>query len=188
MSSQQETHTRTWPEPARWLLEHHELISTQAPGHALDVACGSGRHAFLLHELGFEVDAVDVDSSAVQELRRRAAACNARIRVAQADVTGIRLPRSFYSVIVNTNFLERCLFSPLSAALAPSGLLIFETFTRDHVEVLKNRMNPAFLLEPNELLRAFGGLRVLHYREGVVNDRHPRAVASLVGASESAIA
>ncbi len=49
-------------------------------------------------------------------------------------------------------FLERSILRRLGEALAPGGLLVFETFTREHVDVLGRRMNSAYLLEPNELL------------------------------------
>lgn len=97
-----------------------------------------------------------------------------------ADVTTTAPPDPPYEVVVNMNFLERSLFGTLSDALAPGGLLVFETFTRDHVDVLGRRMPAAYLLEPNELLRAFGDLRVLRYREAVVDGEPARAVASLV--------
>ncbi len=171
--------------PSAWLLEHLELLSPPAPGRALDVACGAGRNALLLDELGFQVDAVDVDQSALQELERKTIARGGRIHAVHADVTTVELAGAAYQVVVNFNFLERSIFSRLSDALAPDGLLIFETFTRDHVEILGNRMNPAYLLEPNELLHAFRGLRVLHYRETVVNDESSPAVASLVARKPS---
>jgi hypothetical protein len=58
--------------------------------------------------------------------------------------------------------------------------VLYETFTRDHVEVVGGRMPERFLLEHNELLGAFDSLRVLHYREAVIGTERRRAVASLV--------
>jgi len=47
--------------------------------------------------------------------------------------------------------------------------------------VVGAQMPERFLLEHNELLHAFDGLRVLHYREAIISDtQRPRAVASLV--------
>jgi len=147
------------------------------------VACGRGRNAHFLAELGFEVDAIDVDQAAVDELRRTGGA----ITAIAADVTLTRFPREPYDVIVNVNFLARSILSRLSAALAADGLLVFETFTRDHVDVLGQRMNRSYLLEPNELLRAFADLRVLHYREAVLDGERPRAVAGLVARNAAAV-
>jgi tellurite methyltransferase len=82
---------------------------------------------------------------------------------------------------VVVHFLQRDVFGSLQAALSPGGVLLYETFTRDHVDVLGSSFNPAYLLDPNELLHAFAGLHVRHYREGIVErGDHRSAVASLV--------
>jgi len=167
--------------PAGWLLEQRALLEGQPKGRALDVACGRGRNSVLLAELGFEVDAVDVDPDAVAEVRRIAEDRGLRIDAIEADVTLAPLPRPPYEVVIDFNYLERGIFGRVAEALAPGGLLVFETFIREHVEVLGRRMNERYLLGPNELLHAFPGLRVLRYREGIVPGPPPRAVASLVG-------
>lgn len=167
--------------PSEWLLEHRDLLARLPDGaRGLDVACGTGRNALLLAELGVDVDAIDIAEAALQELRSASADRGLPVRAIHADVTAIELAAGTYDVIVNVNFLQRSLFPRLSDALSPGGLLIVETFTRDHVAVLGRRMNPAYLLEPNELLRAFAGLRILHYRETILDEILPRAVASLV--------
>jgi hypothetical protein len=62
------------------------------------------------------------------------------------------------------------LFPALAAALRPGGLLFYQTWTREAVTG-RGPANPAYRLEPGELLRAFAGLRVLAYREeGRVGD------------------
>ncbi len=169
-------------EPRAWLVEHRDLLMTQATGRALDVACGVGREAAHLAELGFAVDALDVSDVAIAKVRRRAgqgglAIEATRMELAHADTW---FPRPPYDVICCFYFLQRALFKPLAGALAPGGLLLYETFTRDHVEVVGGRMPERFLLEHDELRHAFAGLRVLRYREAVIGTRHPRAVASIV--------
>jgi hypothetical protein len=98
------------------------------------------------------------------------------MELAHADA---EFPRPPYNVICCFYFLQRALLGRIAGALAPGGLVLCETFTRDHVEV-GGRIPERFLLEHNELLRAFDGLRVLHYREAVVGTERRRAVASLV--------
>jgi SAM-dependent methyltransferase len=131
------------------------------------------------------VDAVDIDPAAVAAVRADARG-DGRVRAVEADVTATGFPRPPYQVIVNVNFLERSLFPRFGRALAPGGLLLFETFTRDHVDVLGRRMNRDYLLEANELVRAFGDLRILRYRDGVVPGDPPRAVAGVVARRPSA--
>ena len=53
----------------------------------------------------------------------------------------------------------------MERALAPGGMLLFETFTRAQLEFEGGPKNPEFLLECGELRVAFPGLRLLFYRE-----------------------
>jgi hypothetical protein len=54
--------------------------------------------------------------------------------------------------VVVTNFLHRPLFAQLLDALAPDGVLIYETFAVGN-ERYGRPSNPNFLLRPGELLR-----------------------------------
>ena len=65
--------------------------------------------------------------------------------------------------------------------LRPGGVLIFETLTRDTLQTRPD-YNPAYLLAPEELRRAFADWDTLFYREGWIDvgGHWPRAVASLV--------
>lgn len=170
-------------ETRAWLVEHRALLVEQAKGRALDVACGVGREAAYLADLGFAVDAVDVSDVAIATVRRRAARRGLDIAATRMELPHAApgFPRPPYDVICCFYFLQRALCQPLAHALAPGGLLLYETFTRDHVEVVGGRMPERFLLDHNELLHAFEGLRVLHYREAVIGPaENPRAVASIV--------
>jgi SAM-dependent methyltransferase len=168
-------------EPAEWLVEHRELLGAGAGRTAIDVACGDGRNARALAELGFAVDAVDVSDVAIARLRAAAAETGLRVDACALDLEHDAPPPDAYDVVVCMNYLQRDLFGALGAALRPGGLLLYETFSRAHVEELGRAFNPAFVLGRNELLRAFGDLHVLHYREGVAERRGgPRGVASLV--------
>jgi SAM-dependent methyltransferase len=164
--------------PTRWLVEHRELLEAQPKGRALDVACGLGRNAFFLADLGFAVDAVDVSDVAVAAVARRAGETGAVVRAMAIDLTTAPVPDSGYQVVVNVNFLERRILGSLEQALAPGGLLVFETFLPDH-EVAMGPTDPAHVLRPGELLEVFGGLTVEAYREGRPNPGE-RARAGLV--------
>jgi 2-polyprenyl-3-methyl-5-hydroxy-6-metoxy-1,4-benzoquinol methylase len=165
-----ERHARTstegrQTEPATWLVEHRELLGEAAGRRALDIACGRGRNTLWLAELGFDVDAVDISDVAIQTVAATAAQRGLAIAVRRLDLTAEPLPAPPYAVIVVVDYLERSLFPHIEAALEPGGLLLYETYTREHSE-----MNPKFTLGPNELLQAFPALRVLRYR-----DTGPRA-------------
>jgi tellurite methyltransferase len=62
-------------------------------------------------------------------------------------------------------------------ALKPGGILIYKTYTAEQLRFRGGPRHPLHLLKHNELLRAFSGLRVLHYRETV----REKGVAEFVG-------
>jgi len=132
-------------------------------GRALDLACGSGRHARLLATRGYRVEAIDVALTALQRLRRSAAGL--AIACVAADVTVSPLPRARYAVVVVTDFLARHLFPALRDAVAPGGALILETFLRGHERYGPPR-NPHHLLMPGELRAACSGWTLLAGYEG----------------------
>ncbi len=168
--------------PSEWLVENRGLLAGTAGARALDVACGDGRNSrYLAEELGYAVEAIDVSDVAIAALRTAAAARGLALAARAVDLEAEPLPPGPYDLIVNLNYLQRDLLGPLAAALRPGGLLVFETFTEAQVTELGHRFDPGFLLAPNELLHAFPGLLVRHYREGtVLRGGRPRAVASLV--------
>ncbi len=172
---------RRWlPEqPSEWLVAHSALLA--GGGRALDVACGDGRNARHLAELGFAVEAVDVSDVAVGALRSAAAASGLAVTARVADLERDPLPEDAYDVVVCMSYLQRDLFGALRRALRVGGVLLYETFSRAHVEELGKPFNAAYVLDRNELLHAFAQLHVRHYREGVTDRAgEPRGVASLV--------
>jgi 2-polyprenyl-3-methyl-5-hydroxy-6-metoxy-1,4-benzoquinol methylase len=58
--------------PARWLVDHAGLLPRRLAGRdaprALDVACGSGRHARWLATHGFQTTALDRDAQTIDQL------------------------------------------------------------------------------------------------------------------------
>lgn len=164
--------------PVDWLLAHAALLEAQPPGPALDVACGLGRNALHLARLGREVVAVDVSAVAIEHLAATARAEGLPVHARLADLASGELPGGGYQVVVATYFLARPLFPAMAAALAPGGLLIVETFLSDP-EATYGPRDPARVLRPGELRRAFAGLEVLDAREGRP-DPASRPVAGLV--------
>lgn len=167
--------------PAPWLVQSAPMLPRAQGRRALDVACGDGRHAVYLARLGFAVDACDVSDVAIDRLRAVTREAGLAITARRMDLEREPLPGDRYDVIVQINYLQRALFGPLIAALAPGGILVAETFTRAHVERLGGRLDDRFLLGPGELLAACAPLRLLRYRAGIIGEPDRRkAVASLV--------
>jgi SAM-dependent methyltransferase len=162
--------------PLAWLTMHSGLLPDT--GQALDVACGSGRHAVWLAERGLHVLAIDRQSDAIAALSAHRLARAGRIDAQVRDLeTGQRLiAPDAYDVVVGTRYLHRPLFPQLVAALRPGGVLIYETFTTAQAARGKPT-NPDFLLRPGELVTLVRPLTILAQREG---DFDGRMVASVV--------
>ena len=163
--------------PSAWVQRWSALI--RPGGNVLDVACGGGRHAEWLAKLGFEVDAVDRDPSLYREPAPG-------VRLLGADIESGPWPyagRQFDAIVV-TNYLHRPLLPVLAASLEPGGVMVYETFARGN-ERFGKPSNPAFLLEPGELLEAVRGrLRVLAYEDLVVREPRPAAIQRLCARRE----
>jgi tellurite methyltransferase len=159
-----------------------ELLPLLPCGPALDLACGAGRHTTLLASRGQHVTAVDWSNVALDILEARSHAArlalhrvrgiHARQRTAhggidllQADLEGIQLPEESFELILCIQYLQRSMFSQITRALRPGGVLLFETFTRAQLGFTGGPRIPEHLLELGELRIAFPELRLLFYRE-----------------------
>jgi SAM-dependent methyltransferase len=162
--------------PSSWVQSHAGALA--ACGKVLDLAAGGGRHARYFSDLGFQVTAVDRDTSRLSKLEGQ------NVEVVVADLEdGSPWPlgdRQFDGMVV-TNYLHRPLFPRLAAALAPGGVLIYETFGLGN-ERYGKPSNPAFLLRPGELLEfaAAHGLQVLAYACGEVTKPKPAITQRIV--------
>ena len=151
-------------------------------GAVLDLACGTGRHARALARLGFEVSAVDRDTSLFPDPP-------AGVELLQADLEGgpWPYPGARFDAIVVTNYLHRPLLPVLVDSLEPGGVLLYETFAQGN-ERFGKPSNPAFLLAPGELLAAVDArLRVLAYEDLVVDQPRPAAVQRICARRESPV-
>jgi SAM-dependent methyltransferase len=163
--------------PSDWVVRWAPLVER---GPVLDVACGAGRHARFFADKGLQVVAVDREPQALPKA----------VRFVQADLEdGSPWPfagQRFGAVVV-TNYLHRGLFPHLLEALEEEGgVLIYETFMTGN-EKFGRPSNPQFLLQPGELLRAFGSLEIAGFEQGRV-ERPKTAViqrlCALRGAAE----
>lgn len=153
---------------AEVLLRFGHLLP--ARGRALEVACGLGVNALHLAARGLEVTAWDYAETAIARLRDEAARRGLALRAEVRDVVHEPPPAAAFDVVVVTRFLERDLCPHLAAALAPGGILCYQSFVRERATD-RGPDDVAFRFAPNELLRLFPGLRVLAYLdEGTAGD------------------
>jgi SAM-dependent methyltransferase len=149
--------------PSPWVRRWAALISPG--GRVLDVACGHGRHLRYLSSLGFAVVGVDRDEAALGALREIG---GVEIQVADLEAGPWPFAPGEFDGVVVTNYLHRPLLPDLVRALRPGGVLIYETFALGN-ERYGRPSNPAFLLQPGELLVSLEPLAVVAFEQGLVS-------------------
>jgi tellurite methyltransferase len=138
-------------------------IARLPTGPALDLGCGTGRHALALARAGFAVTGVDVSPAALARAARQAHAEGLTVAWHPADLDDYTLPAGHYAVIVNCQILKRALMAQYATALRPGGAVIVE----QHLHTARPVAGPGpqYRLKPGELPGLLHGLRVVHYEE-----------------------
>ena len=128
----------------------------------LDVAAGGGRHAHFFTERGHKVTAIDRDTSALSG-----------VEIVQADLedgSPWPLPGRSFGAVVVANYLHRPLMPVLLDAIAPGGVLLYETFMEGN-ERFGKPSNPDFLLKDGELLELVRGrFSVVAYEARLISE------------------
>jgi SAM-dependent methyltransferase len=135
--------------PSPWIAQWAGLVPAGAA--VLDVAAGGGRHSRLFIDRSHKVTAIDRDVGALEP--------GPGLEVIQADLedgSPWPLPGRSFGAVVVTNYLHRPLFPALLDALAPGGVLLYETFMEGN-ERFGRPSNPEFLLRDGELLELVRG-------------------------------
>lgn len=134
-------------------------------GKALDLACGLGGNALFLAQRGLECSAWDFSAQAITQLQKVAQDLALSLNTEVRDVVLNPPAANSFDVIVVSHFLERDLAEPLKNALTKGGILIYQTFSREAVDLDSPPRNPAYRLAAGELLSLFSGLKVIIYHE-----------------------
>lgn len=147
------------PPPSQFLVEFATLLP--AAGRALDLACGRGRNATWLARRGFRVDAVDVSTIGLAKAKTLATRHDVAdpVRTIEHDLAA-GLPRldGPHEIVLCLHYRQRDLWPKLPRLVAPGGVLLVETLSRDATNL---DLNPDHLAEHDELLAAARGLDVV---------------------------
>lgn len=167
--------------PSPWVLE--QAAHYTGKRRVLDVAAGRGRHALLFAASGFTVTAVDRDLDALAELRASAEALDLRVetRVVDLEAGDYTFAPEQWDIVIVTRYLHRPLFAALREAVAPGGVLVYETFTTAQRDEPTGPSCPDFLLEPGELTGLVAPLEVVDEAEGLRDGAHLAAVVARRG-------
>ncbi len=167
--------------PSALLIETARRLE---PGRALDLACGTGRHALWLAAHGWKVTAVDGSALAIdilcQRARERTLALEAR--VADLEKHEYRIEPSAWDLIVIFRYLQRDLFAPAALGLRPGGVLLAVVLiTAPGEEPTYKR------LTPGELSGYLLGFEILHSaengKEAAIVARRPTSLVSVSGSN-----
>ena len=133
------------------------------PGRALDLACGSGRHALWLAARRWQVTAVDGAPAAISLLLSEAARREVTLDARVADLEKFEFPiePNAYQLIASLYYFERNLLPAMRAGVSPGGAVIVIALQAD-----PERPNSRFRTSPGELRSYFEGWEILHDREG----------------------
>jgi tellurite methyltransferase len=162
-------------QPTQLLLE---TIETLPPGNAIDLACGTGRNALFLAELGWTVMALDGSPTAIAKLKQRAAERGLAVKAEVCDLTNpdFTLPDETFHLVVIAYYLQRDLFPKIGPALRPGGIALVIVHTPDPGEEPSHKRAAR-----GELRELFADWDVLYYYEGASRDpAHRRPVAEIV--------
>jgi SAM-dependent methyltransferase len=131
--------------PSEWIQQMLDMHVGEA-SDAIDLACGSGRHARLLARKGLSVIAIDTNPTLADALE------SANIKFQQVDLELELWPLEGVEadVVVVSNYLYRPHLARVGDLVRVGGILIYETFGVGN-EAFGKPSNPDFLLQDGEL-------------------------------------
>ncbi len=163
-------------QPSPWVERFY--CGIKANGHVLDIACGAGRHFPLGIASAKRTTGIDRDLSKAARFKGLPG-----IQLIEADLEGgspLPFRGSRYDGVIVTNYLWRPILPDVVAAVAPDGILIYETFGIGQ-EAFGRPSNPDFLLQPGELMAAVEGrLRIVAYEHATL--RQPERIVQRIAA------
>jgi 2-polyprenyl-3-methyl-5-hydroxy-6-metoxy-1,4-benzoquinol methylase len=174
-------------EPDPFVKDTHRdyLLPLLPPGsEGLDLAGGAGHHAVWLAQQGWRMTLADFSQAALDLAKERSAGTNITLSCGVAEDLAHQWAASQkqFGFVLVSFFMERAVLPLLQQLLTPGGLLLYRTYTTDNVRLGNPRgsRNPDRLLQPQELLRVYSSMRVLHYHETVAHKGVVEMVAQRV--------
>lgn len=158
--------------PNRFLVAE---VADLDPGRALDLACGEGRNALWLAELGWRVTAVDFSGVAIEKARRRAEDEGRDIHFVRADLLEYQPDEAAYDLVLvlylQLPALERRrVLAKAARALAPGGtFLLVGHDLKNATDGVGGPSDPDVLYTPEDIVASLPAL-VVEKAERVLRD------------------
>jgi SAM-dependent methyltransferase len=143
-----------------------ETLEGAEPGVALDLACGSGRHAVWLVERGWRVTAVDFSTEALRQARELAAEEGVHVDWVEADLLAYEPPRKAFDLVLVAYLhvpaaQRRVVLERAAAAVTSGGTLLLVGHDLANLGTgAPGPTNPALLYTPADIVEELPGLEV----------------------------
>lgn len=153
-----------------WSAEPNRFVVAELaglpPGRALDLACGEGRNAIWLAELGWRVAAVDFSEIAIAKGRERAARLGLDIDFVCADLLDYEPEPDAYDLVL-VLYLQipagerRLVLSRAADALAPGAIFLLVGHDSTNLtHGVGGPSEPSVLYTPDDIVAELGGLEI----------------------------
>lgn len=166
-----------FPQPSSVVATWASRLPT---GRAIDLACGDGRNALHLAELGFLVDALDISQPALSLVKKAAYERGLAIETIVGDLDYYKLPSDTYDLINVGFYMNDELITEIKNSLKANGFVIYQQHYVTDQQV-SGPSSKEFRLLNNEALKRFADFRVHYFSEGLEKHGYTiRALQSLV--------
>ena len=152
-----------------------EFLENRIPelkiGRALDLACGAGRNAIYLAELGFKVDALDISSVGLDIAKKRSEEIGVSVNWINQDLlANWQSQKQKYDLILMFRFVSSELLVKLPQLLTRGGSLLVEEHLHWPEGNVVGPTSDRFRVMSGELSAACKGLNVMFEYEGLVDE------------------
>lgn len=143
------------------------MAAGRPPGRALDIGIGEGRNAFFLASQGWHVTGFDTSAAGIKLTVAEAAKRRLPVTALVADVDRFDYGQERWDLVAGLFMHEMITTNAakIVASMKPGGVLIVEGM--QYGAMGTGVGGTAYGHRPNELLRAFAGLRVVFYEEAM---------------------
>lgn len=156
-------------EPHKLLVEWVQKLKGR---YALDIACGAGRHSIFLAQHGWQITGVDSSEVGILITQARAIESDVSVKTVIADLEKgeFTIYPNNYDLICDFYYLQRDLFPKIKDGIRSGGTFIAAIHIVGAKKENGEDMNPAFLMEENELRELFKDWEIAHYYETPFDD------------------
>lgn len=171
-----------------------KFIDIIPKGIALDIGAGEGRNSFFLERNGFEVEAIDKDSTGLEKCKSFAQENNLSITTKVCDIKEFDFQENKYSLVVARNSIDfmkkseiEIVIEKIKKSLTQNGLVYFSVFSLEEPAYLKVKKMGLEEIEENtfylpkykvhrhffikeELEKLFEDFKIIYSEEIQIND------------------